>query len=441
MEISASGKSSADGALSPYDYTLIELKIINSLGVNIDIDLIYGEINIYEDLFNNVINGDILLTDSSDLINRIGMHGNEFLTISFKTPSMKKYQKVFRIYKISEYSLRGTSNAKYKLHFCSEEFLLNQQYYISKSFRETRLSDVVRIIARNFLKISQTKLSDLYIEESTVLLNPEKNPLIVPNLRPFEAINWISSFALSKRDSSPGFFFYENADGFQFRSMSDIYSQPSKKTLYYAPKNQDAKESIASQQGKLDEMEFRQVFDTLESISNGAYASELIKLDVMNRIAEGEQMSTLANQFKTLNQFLPYNFAKNRIGASINQASGYVRMFPKFQDNLASQWLLMRAARLALLNNTRLHIDIPGDSSLSIGDIVYVSVPRNSGDTQAQNIAEDKYMSGNYLITGLRHQLQDNRYYCHAQLCKDSINVNLNYAPPFNSAWNVVINS
>ena len=118
-----------------------------------------------------------------------------------------------------------------------------------------------------------------------------------------------------------------------------------------------------------------------------------------------------------------------------------MRMFPKFQDNLASQWLLVRASRLALLNNTRLHIDIPGDSSLSIGDIVYVSVPKNSGDTDTDNITEDKYMSGKYLITGLRHQLQDNRYYCHAQLCKDSTNLNLNYAPPFNSGWNLVINS
>ena len=176
-------------------------------------------------------------------------------------------------------------------------------------------------------------------------------------------------------------------------------------------------------------------------MSNGAYASELIKIDILNRTTEGEQMAVGPSSYKMLNDYLPYNFAKNRLGNAINQASAYMRMFPKFQDNLASQWLLVRASRLALLNNTRLHIDIPGDSSLSIGDIVYVSVPKNSGDTDTDNITEDKYMSGKYLITGLRHQLQDNRYYCHAQLCKDSTNLNLNYAPPFNSGWNLVINS
>ena len=436
-----SGRTSGDGALSPYDYKLEELKIINALGVNIDIDLIYGEINIYEDLFTNVINGDILLTDSNDLLAKLNIHGNEFISMAFSTPGMRKYQKVFRIYKISEYSLRGTSNAKYKIHFCSEEFLLNQQYSISKSFKETRLSDVVRIIAKNYLKISNSKLDDLNIEQSTLLLNPDKHPLIVPNLKPFEAINWISSFALSKTDLSPGFFFYETIDGFTFRSLSNIYSSPVKKTLFYSPKNQDVGESVGQRHDKLDELEFRQVFDVLDSMSNGAYASELIKIDILNRTTEGEQMAVGPSSYKMLNDYLPYNFAKNRLGNAINQASAYMRMFPKFQDNLASQWLLVRASRLALLNNTRLHIDIPGDSSLSIGDIVYVSVPKNSGDTDTDNITEDKYMSGKYLITGLRHQLQDNRYYCHAQLCKDSTNLNLNYAPPFNSGWNLVINS
>jgi hypothetical protein len=79
---------------------------------------------------------------------------------------MQRYQKVFRIYKISDYTLRGTSNATFKLHFCSEEFMLNQQYYISKSFKESRLSDIIKIISRNFLKISPEKLTDDNIEQS-----------------------------------------------------------------------------------------------------------------------------------------------------------------------------------------------------------------------------------------------------------------------------------
>ena len=436
-----SGRTTGEGSYSPYDYSLTEFKIINAFGVNIDVDFLYGEINIYEDLFNNVISGDVLISDSNNLLNVLNMHGNEFVSIAFNTPGMKKYQKIFRIYKITDYSLRGTSNASFKLHFCSEEFLLNQQYYISKSFKEKKLSDIVKNITRNYLKIPTSKLQDDMIEESTLLLNPEQNPLIIPNLKPLEAINWISSFALSKNDLSPGFFFFETINGFAFKSLSTLYSAPVKKNIFYSPKNDDPRESVGFRHDKLDEMEFKQVFDILDNVNSGAYASELLKLDIMNRTAEYDQFGVTQSTMPLLNQYLPYNLAKNRLGNSLNQASAYVKMFPKFQDNLANKWLLMRAARLALLNNTRLHIDIPGDSSLSVGDVLFVQIPKNSAETDPENIVLDSMMSGKYLITGLRHQILDDKYLCHAQLCKDSVNLNLNYSPPFNSGWNLAINS
>ena len=87
------------------------------------------------------------------------------------------------------------------------------------------------------------------------------------------------------------------------------------------------------------------------------------------------------------------------------------------------------------------NIDIPGDSSISVGDIVNVKIPKNDAQTDSNNITLDPIMSGKYLITGLRHQLVDDKYFCHAQLCKDSMNLNLNYSPPFNSGWNLAINS
>jgi hypothetical protein len=78
---------------------------------------------------------------------------------------------------------------------------------------------------------------------------------------------------------------------------------------------------------------------------------------------------------------------------------------------------------------------------LSVGDIVNVSLPKNDAQTDPNNIKEDNMMSGRYLITGIRHQLIENYYYCHAELCKDSVNVNIGFNPQFNSAWNLVINS
>lgn len=440
IEQDASGKVGAQSN-TEYDYFLEELRIINSHGLTIDLDNVFEEVNIYEDIFSNALSGDIILNDSASIINRLQIHGNEFLSISFRTPSLNKYEKVFRIYKISELTMRNTSNMSYKIHFCSEEFFLNQQYSISKSFKETRLSDIVKIIARNFLKISDRKFPDSAIEQSTILSGAQTNPIIVPNLRPFDAINWVSSFALSRFDLSPGFFFYENCNGFNFRSFSDLYAAPSKKTLFYAPKNANQDETVGSKHNKLDQIEFKQVFDTLDGINNGAFGSKITKIDFLNRSSETERFSLNETKYKTLNQFLPFNNAKNRLGNSINESSSFEKMFPKFQGDLVSQWLLVRASRLALLNSTKLHIDIPGDSSISAGDVVTILVPENSSQTDSSQIKPDMMMSGNYLITGLRHQLLGVKYFCHAQICKDSVNYNLNYTPQYNAGWNLVINS
>jgi len=435
-----SGKSNADNPQSEYDYFLTELKIVNAVGLAIEINEIFEEINIYEDLFNNTLSGDIMINDSTNLINRLQIHGNEFLLINFRTPSGINYEKGFRIYKISDLQLRHTSNAQYKLHFCSEEFFINQQYHISRSFKEIRLSDIVKIISRNILKITEKKLADSDIEQSTLLTAIENNPLIIPNMKPFESINWIGSFALSLKDLSPGFFFFETSNGYNFKSFSTLCNAVSKRTITFAPKNDNDTETIASKHDKMDQLQFKQVFDVLDGIENGAYGSTIRKIDFLNRTTESEKFILKENSYKTLNSFLPFNLAKNRLGNSINESSDFQRFFPKFQGDLVSRWLLVRASRITLLNSAKLHVDIPGDSSISVGDIITVNIPENSAKTDGRNIKLDMMTSGRYMITGLRHQLKANKYICNAQLCKDSVMVNLNYNPPFNPNWNTVIN-
>lgn len=436
----ASGQVSS-GVISEYDVELKELKIINGFGNFIDIDLIYNEINIYEDIFGNVIHGDMLISDAQNIIARLQLHGNEFLSIYFKSPSLENYKKAFRIYKIADYSARsGTSNVQYKVHFCSEEFIVNQQYFVSQSFKQNRLSDVVRIIARDYLKISTAKLPDASIELSAKLVTPEKNPLIIPSLRPLEAINWISSFALSTFDSSPGFFFYEDRFGFNFKSFDTLFTQNKAKQLSLGPKN-TLDNSPLLKHNQIDNIEFRHVFDLLDNMNQGAYHSNIVKVDYLNRDIENSEFRLTNQKLRTLNGYYPFNLSPNRFGDSIDRASTYFRMFPKFQGELVSNWLLVRAARLSLLNSMKVQVDLPGDSGLTVGQLVELDLPDNAARTDGRAITSDKMLSGIYLITGLRHRIVRNKYTCHAELCKDSVAFDLTNLPPRNSLWDSVTNS
>lgn len=436
----ASGKDGV-GALTEYDVNVLELKIVNSFGSFVDLDFLYNEINIYEDIFGNVIQGDMLISDSQNIVSRLQLHGNEFLSIYFKSPTLEDYKKVFRVYKISDYSLRsGTSNVQYRLFFCSEEFFINQQYYVSQSFKEQTLSDVVKIIARQYLKIPTTKFPDSAVEQSTKLNSPERTPLIIPGMKPLEAINWVSSFALNNLDYSPGFFFYENRLGFNFRSFDTLYTQNIKRKLIFSPKN-TTDNSIVLKHDQVDNMEFKNIFNMLEHVNQGSFHSNVIKIDYLNREIENSDFRLSRERLRTLNGNYPYNLSQNRFGDAVDQASTYIRMFPKFQGDLVNKWLLVRAARIALLNSMKLRVDLPGDSGLSIGQLVAIDIPENTAETDAQSVRPDRMLSGVYMITGLRHRIVRNKYTCHAELCKDSVMFNLSAAPPKNSFWNAVTNS
>ena len=58
--------------------------------------------------------------------------------------------------------------------------------------------------------------------------------------------------------------------------------------------------------------------------------------------------------------------------------------------------------------NTIVEVTIPGDSELDAGDIIYLSIP-SAATTKDQDGDEDKYLSGKYLITKLRHKMLDGK--------------------------------
>ena len=60
-----------DGMVNSYDFELNECVLIAGNGRKIDVRGILFELNIFEDIYNNVLTGNILLSDSNNLINKL----------------------------------------------------------------------------------------------------------------------------------------------------------------------------------------------------------------------------------------------------------------------------------------------------------------------------------------------------------------------------------
>ena len=49
---------------------------------------------------------------------------------------------------------------------------------------------------------------------------------VIPSLKPYAAINYLSTQSLSGKYNNAGYLFYENAKGFHFRTLQSLYNQP-----------------------------------------------------------------------------------------------------------------------------------------------------------------------------------------------------------------------
>ncbi|MEK9698979.1 MAG: hypothetical protein VW270_24595 [Candidatus Poseidoniales archaeon] len=68
-----------------------------------------------------------------------------------------------------------------------------------------------------------------------------------------------------------------------------------------------------------------------------------------------------------------------------------------------NQHLPRRLSYYAHIYNTIVEVTVPGNSELNVGDVVELSIP-NATTINKLDGKKDKYLSGKYLITSLRHK-------------------------------------
>lgn len=394
-----------------YDITAIEL--ISSTGSITNIKFMVQDFNMYESIFNSVVSGDMHIWDGNNILTDFDLHGNEFLMIRFTKADLDPIEKYFRIYKIANVSMRNLNSFEYMIYFCSEEFVLNQQKRISKSYKEVTNSEIVSDILTNQLLVDDNKI--VQIEETVLPQN-----LIIPNLKPFEAINWISTFSLNAKLSA-AYLFYENIKGFNFRSLASLYEQPSSKTLQLNPKNvQNGDDKNYSNFFIPDRFEFPQLFDILKTISGGGYSSKMLAINLLGREHATLRYDSVVGNFDQLNKYTPYNDSRNRFDETLTDGSTYLRFFPTFQGALVDDWLLQRASQFSLLNSMQMNIQIPGDPELNAGSTIEIDFPFFQPIDSPNKTEEDGLKSGKYLITAIRHRIIDSVYVNYLEICKDS---------------------
>lgn len=407
-----------NGLYGSKDYDIKVLELINSGGQTVDLRNIFVEMQIFQDIYASVMSGSILINDGNDVFTNFYLCGNEYLKISIDKPGLNlPLERLFRVYKTTDRKPSTDSGQSYTLHFCSDEMLSSESLLVSKSYKSTKIRNIVNDILVNELKVDPQRIKSL--EETSGSFD-----LLVPGYRPFEAIQWVTARGYDQKKYC--YFFFENRDGFNLTSLQTLVQQKPYKKLKYELKNVDR--DPANNKDSIDKFTIINDFDMITSVSNGSFSSRLLTVDIFSQKFQNIDFSLLQaeSQGNLLNKFKPVNSFKNSKNETLfNSPYSFFRTYLSVNDTVSERsndvknWLMPRAMHMSLLNHFRIQIVIPGDIVLKAGDVVEYEFPMfESADSGGKKL--DEHRTGKYLVASINHKFSTDTFESIVELVSDS---------------------
>ena len=231
--------------------------------------------------------------------------------------------------------------------------------------------------------------------------------------------------------------FFQNRDGFNFRSLQSMFKQPIYGTYKYQLKNLgDNEQSFKEKMNTILNYELVKTYDMLNEISQGTFANKLISLDTIARTANTTTYNYGSSKSGQLNKGAVSNEMRNRLGltqstspdASFKVFTGnamqsnaaYIKQVPSaVAKNVAVEtYVPNRTAQISLANYTVMKMTIPGDPGISVGRTINVNLLTLKPSATSKGL--DEFYSGKYLVTAVRHIIQPTVYQTVVEIAKDS---------------------
>ena len=462
------------------EFHLERCELISSAGIIADITNIIVEINLFEDIFKSAMTGSIIIADTNNLVDNMPVVGQEFVSFKISTPGIDRsdldfdYSKnVFCVYEVGGREKSGTSSEIVEFKICSPELLRNERTRVSRSFEQT-VDEIVTSLLTDPKYIDTKK--DIFVESTSGI-----RKIVSPNFHPFSLIKNLTKEAMSHKDNSPHFLFFENTRGFHFRSLQSLYAEGISGEYHYGDKGFEDASDASGSSGRISqafkralELSVPQKNNVLADINGGMLGSTLIMHDIYNK----KYTKSTFSYFDNHNDFerlegdtqmyappkynpVPIDEESNTVGSftdarihlhptsittddndaqymtvDVNTEKAQAeedrlgidpdrdkteKIYLNYASNRADKWLLQRQQRMHELNTGMVvNMTINGNTSVEVGQVVelYVPVP----GTDHEKTGTSKHQSGRYLISKLRHSFSQptRTHLIHLQLTKDS---------------------
>jgi hypothetical protein len=405
------------------------------------------ELVIYESIFTPFLSGEILLSDSRNLIKDQELLGDEFLYVNVRTTTFssdKAISKVFKIYSLDNKNyVKDGSSMIYKLGFSSVETFQDLINPIYKSFNGTP-NDIVQRIYTEYLKTDRNLEiagKQAPIKNSLTIFGKSANSIkfVSPGWSPVKCINWIASKSLPENNKAANFLFWETTKGFYFGSIGDIIEKQDdlsigtynySLTLLKTMDEQGIRDH--TYMSVIRSLIVEKSFDQIKNLMEGYTTNRLVNIDVLGKNFENIDYDH-GSKFDVYNHletgkaipmfdqttvrnpltYTDINFVHK------NLHTGYAENFDyKLKDIFGN-----RRSNMLELENFQMKITIPGRTDIEVGRTINIQLPKDKPGSEIKAIEykSDEMYSGNYLITGLSHKINLRTHFITMNVTKDSL--------------------
>ena len=432
------------------NYKISQFLIESSDGINvIDATSCVSSIQYFEDLFSPSIFISMVLVNTGGLLSSLpnkdpnmspGIKGGERVSLVIDQPATKQSIKLdetkntYYIYKVYASTSESTREA-FVVELCPAEVFTNETARVNKKYPGTIGKTVTDILKEFF---GEKTYESKNIEETANTYEFMGN-----TKRPFTVLTWLcpksipAKKPLGAEKGTAGFLFYQNKDGFNFKSVDSLMSGFELDTMnkrkivkyYYAPGvNQPA--DVKSNFRILNIPTFEKNVNIMENLRIGMYSSTNYFFDIHTL-----SFSTKTYKLKDSYPLMSHTSSSNKIPQvplKLDESPSrvMVRILDNYtldsasgaKNNSTDDTLYYQAQSVARYNlafSQKLNITIPLNLNLTVGDVIELDFGNITKDNAKKGI-KDTEKSGYYLIKELSHLFEKNQGYTGLKLIRDS---------------------
>ena len=431
-----------------------------------DITDLVQRFDYFESITSPVISGTLVMVDSgSNLISSLPIQGTERVVINLIAPNNEEHEYDLRVYKIG--SRFGAERFQtYTLGLISQEGLLNEGIRVTKTL-SGKSNKIVDDLLKDYLKTN--KNLEVETTKFNIIFNAgKKSPFAIINSIQSKSVSDSSTSKVteSKKSSktsssdnntvsslkpvdssdygsvtgSAGYFFFENKDGYVFKSIDTLCAGNNSAGTYF----QEPIDVNSPPDKKILSIDFMNEIDILTKLRTGAFSSVICYYNFSTGAYE-EYTYSLDKAYDSMKHMgsqkgLPYGqkelskyptrvmsmildhetWFDGEEAASPEKRDGEngATQFPDYQKFYMAQSI----SRLNSLTNQKVKIKLNGSPAIKVGDVIDIMIPNQV--TQQQKIVEkyDPEHSGTYLISEVNHVFnpKQRRCYTFLTLIRDS---------------------